>query len=197
VSYTPTDAYHFDAQYFSSNDKYRYPFMPDTTQKSSGSSVSVAIQWPISSQLTANVAVNDAWSRLRWSHLPSIDKVIHSDVRSVDSDGYVNYQPQVHGQSSIIDRTESIGASTALNLSYALDSWSFRSGMERIAGTTIPQVSGSYRTRWGGFSASYETRFNTLGLGYEQGPFRVRLRANRLPLSDASAFGLELGLHYP
>ena len=196
VNYTPADAYHFDAQYFGSNDKYTYPFMPDAAQKSSGASMSVALQWPLSSQLTANLAVNDLWSRLRWSNLPSIDKVINSDVRSVDSDGYINYQPQIHGKSSLIDRTSRIGASTALNLSYVQDQWLLRAGMERIEGTNIPQVAASYRSRWGTFSTSYETRFNTLGLGYELGPFRTRLRTDRLPLSDASAFGLEVGLHY-
>lgn len=196
VGYSPADAYHFDAQYFGSNNKYKYPFMPDAAQKSSGASISAAMQWPLSSKLTANLAVNDLWSRLRWSNLPSIDKVINSDVRTVDSDGYINYQPQIHGKSSLIDRSSHIGASTALNLSYTQDRWLMRAGVERIEGTNIPQVSGSYRSRWGTFSTSYETRFNTLGLGYELGPFRTRLRTDRLPLSDASAFGLEAGLHY-
>jgi len=196
VGYSTANAYRFDAQYFGSNDKYTYPFMPDAAQKTSGASVSVALQWPLSSQLTANLAVNDLWSRLRWSNLPSIDKVIHSDVRTVDSDGYVNYQPQIHGKSSLVDRTNRIGASTALNLSYVQDQWLLRAGMERIEGTNIPQVSVSYRSRWGTFSTSYETRFSTLGLGYELGPFRARLRTDRLPLTEASAFGLEVGLHY-
>jgi hypothetical protein len=196
VDYLPSDTYRFDARYFGSSSNYTYPFMPDAEQKSSGASMSAALQWPLTSQLTANLAVNDLWSRMRWSDLPSIDKVIHSDVRTVDSDGYLNYQPQIYGKSSLIERRGTIGASSALNLTYTQDQWSLRAGVERIYGTSIPQVSGSYRSRWGTFSTSYDTRFNMVGLGYELGVFRARLRANRLPIADSSAFAAELGLHY-
>jgi hypothetical protein len=196
VSYTPADKYRFDAQYFGSNSKYLYPFMPEAEQKSRGASISAALQWPLTSQLTANLAVNDLWSRMHWSALPSIVKVIHSEVRTVDSDGYINYQPQIHGQSSLIDRTGTIGASTALNLTYTYDQWSLRAGAERIYGATIARVSGSYRTAWGVFGASYDARFNMLGLGVDLGPLRMRVQANRLPLTESSAFGAELGLHY-
>jgi len=34
-----------------------------------------------------------------------------------------------------------------------------------------------------------------VGLGYEQGPFRLRVRTDRLPLSEAHAFSLETGLY--
>ena len=196
VSYAPADAYRFDAQYFSANSKYEYPFMPDATQRSSGATMSTALQWPLSSQLTANLAINDLWSRLRWSNLPTLEKTIHSDVRTVDSDGYINYQPQIQGQNSLLDRTGRIGASTAVNLRYTSEQWSLRAGVEHIAGTSIPLLAASYRSRWGTFSTSYDTRFNMLGLGYDIGPLRARLSSSRLPLTEASALSAELGLHY-
>lgn len=196
VDYLPSDTYRFDARYFGSNSNHTYPFMPDAERKSSGASVSAALQWPLTSELTANLAVNDLWSRMRWTKLPAIDKVIQSDVRTVDSDGYVNYQPQIYGKNSLIERRGTIGAGTALNLTYTLDQWSLRGGVERIYGTNIPQLSGSYRSRWGTFSSSYDTRFNMVGFGYELGVFRARLRANRLPIADASAFAAELGVRY-
>jgi len=196
VTYTVADAYHFDGSYFGANSNYRYPFMPDVQQKSSGASLSAALQWPLSSQLTANVAVNDLWSRMRWTNLPVIEKVINSDVRTVDSDGYINYQPQIHGKSSVMERRGTIGASTALNLSYALEQWTLRAGVERIAGVNIPRVGGSYATAWGSFSTSYDSRFNMVGVGYDYGALRFRISGNRLPLLDSSAFAAELGLHY-
>ena len=196
VDYTPGNGYRFDGNYFGSNSRYRYPFMPDAHQQSSGATLSAALQWPLSRQLTANLAVNDLWSRLRWSNLPAIDKVIHSDVRTVDADGYINYQPQIYGQSSLIERRGTIGASTAVNLTYVLDAWSLRAGVEHIYGTDIPQVAASYRSRYGTFSTSYDTRFNMLGFGYERGILRAQIRGNRLPLTDSSAFAAELGLRY-
>ncbi|MYM68939.1 hypothetical protein GTP45_19165 [Pseudoduganella sp. FT55W] len=196
VTYSKANAYRFDGVYFGSNTNYTYPFMPEAEQKSSGATLSAALQWPLSSELTANLAVNDLWSRMRWSNLPVIDKVIHSDVRSVDKDGYINYQPQIYGKSSLIERRGTIGASTALNLSYVLNQWTLRAGVERIAGINIPRVSGGYATAWGTFSTSYDSRFNMIGVGYDYGPFRARLSGNRLPLLDSSAFAAELGLHY-
>jgi len=140
--------------------------------------------------------VNDLWSRMRWTDLPIIDKVIHSDVRTVDADGYINYQPQIYGKSSLVERRGTIGASTALNLSYALDQWTLRGGVERIAGVNIPRVAAGYTTSWGTFSTSYDSRFNMVGLGYDYGALRFRISGNRLPLLDSSAFAAELGLHY-
>jgi len=195
VVYQADTAYRIDGTYANSNTDYAYPFMPEATQKSSGASISAALQWPLSSQLTANLAVNDLWSRMRWTNLPSVVKNIASDVRTVDGDGYVNYKPYMVGQNSLIERTGTIGASTALNLTYRHQQWAVRVGAQRIAGTTIPEAIGSYASQWGTFSTSYDTRFNMVGLGYEQGPFRLRVRTDRLPFSEAHAFSLETGLH--
>lgn len=196
VNYTPTDVYGFNAQYQESDTRYRYPFMPDQSQTSSGASVSLALQWPLSERLTANLALNDIWSRMRWSNLPAVRKNINSAVTSYDQDGYVNYQPLLSGQNSQIDKTGAIGASGAVSLSYQLELWTMKIGLDRIEATTIPAVSVAYRSPWGVFSTSYETRFNTLGVGYDHGPFSLHLRANRWPLNEASAIGLDAGVHY-
>ncbi|RFP12003.1 MULTISPECIES: hypothetical protein [unclassified Duganella] len=196
VSYKPDTAYRIDGTYANSQTDYTYPFMPEATQKSSGASISAALQWPLSSQLTANLAVNDLWSRMRWTNLPSKAQSIASDVRTVDGDGYINYKPQIAGQNSLIERTGAIGASTALNLTYRHLQWGLRIGAQRIAGTTIPEAIGSYASRWGTFSASYDTRFNMVGLGYEQGPLRLRVRTDSLPFSEARAFSLETAMYF-
>jgi hypothetical protein len=196
LNYTPTDVYAFNAQYQESDTRYQYPFMQDLSQTSSGASVSLALQWPLSERLTANLALNDIWSRMRWSNLPAVRKSINSDVTSYDKDGYVNYQPLLSGQNSQIEKTGTIGASGALSLSYRLDQWTMKIGLDRIEATTIPAVSVTYRSSWGAFTTSYETRFNTLGVGVDHGPFRLHLRSNRWPLNEASAIGLDAGVHY-
>ncbi|MBV6320318.1 hypothetical protein [Duganella violaceipulchra] len=195
VSYQPESAYRIDGMYANSNTDYSYPFMPEATQRSSGASVSAALQWPLSSQLTANLAVNDWWSRMRWSNLPSMVQGIGSDVHTVDGDGYINYKPRIVGQNKLVERNGTIGASTALNLTYRYQQWALRAGAQRIAGTTIPEAIGSYASQWGSFSASYDTRFKMVGLGYEQGPLRLRLRTDSLPFSEAHAFSLETALN--
>lgn len=195
VSYKPETAYRIDGTYANSNTDYSYPFMPEATQKSSGASVSAALQWPLSSQLTANLAVNDLWSRMRWTNLPSMVQGIGSDVQTVDGDGYINYKPRIVGQNMLVERNGTIGASTALNLTYRYQQWALRAGAQRIAGTTIPEAVGSYASPWGSFSTSYDTRFKMVGLGYEQGPLRLRVRTDRLPFSEAHGFSLETALN--
>ncbi len=196
VSYAPIDVYGFNAQYQESDTRYQYPFMQNLPQTSSGASVSLALQWPLTQRLTANLALNDIWSRMRWSNLPAVRKSINSDVTSYDQDGYVNYQPLLSGQNSQIDKTGTIGASGAVSLSYQLGLWTMKIGLDRIEATTIPAVAVAYRSSWGTFTTSYETRFNTLGVGYDHGPLRLHLRANRWPLNEASAIGLDAGVHY-
>ena len=196
VNYTPTDVYGFNAQYQESDIRYQYPFMQNLSQTSSGASVSLALEWPLTESLKANLALNDIWSRMRWSNLPAVRKNINSDVTSYDKDGYVNYQPLLSFQNSQIDKTGTIGASGAVSLTYQLDQWTMKIGLDRIEATTIPAVAVAYQSPWGAFSTSYETRFNTLGVGYDHGPFSLHLRSNRWPLNEASAVGLDAGVHY-
>ena len=196
VNYRPADVYGFNAQYQESDTRYRYPFMPEPSQTSSGASVSLALQWPLSERFTANLALNDIWSRMRWSNLPAVRKSISSDVTSYDKDGYVNYQPLLSGQNSQIEKTGTIGASGTASLSYRLDQWTMTAGLDRIEAVTIPAIAVTYQSSWGAFTTSYETRFHTLGVGYDHGPFRLHLRANRWPLDGASAIGLDAGVHY-
>ena len=196
VSYTPSNVYGFDAQYRDSDTRYTYPFMQNLAQSASGASVSLALQWPLNAHLTANLALNDIWSRLRWSNLPAVSKDINSKVSSFDQDGHVNYQPLLSFQNSQIDKTGAIGASGAVNLTYQLDQWSMKLGLDRIEATTIPALAATWRSSWGQFTGSYESRFNTLGVGYDHGPLRLHLRSNRWPLSQASAIGLDVGVHY-
>lgn len=195
VAYTPGDGYGFNARYQDTNTRYRYPFMAERSRPSSGASISLAVQWPLSDQWTANLALNDLWSRLRWSNLPSMYKTINSDVSGIDQDGYVNYRPQLSGKNSQIDKIGTIGVSSAFSLNYRLENWVWSGRLDRLDGIVIPTASAGYRSAWGVFSTSYESRFNTVGLGYERAPFSLHLRANRWPVSGAGAAALNAGMH--
>jgi hypothetical protein len=196
INYQQVDEYGGNARYRESDTRYRDPFMPGLSQSSSGASVSMALQWPLSERVTANLALNDLWSRMRWSNLPSITQSLNSNVTSLDQNGYINYKPLLSGQNSRIDKSGSIGMSSAASLTYRLDRWSMKAGLDRIEGTTIPAVATTYASKWGAFTGSYESRFKTVGIGYDLGPLRLHLRADRWPLSQASAIGVDAGLHY-
>jgi hypothetical protein len=196
VNYQSNDVYSVNAQTRESNTRYQYPFMQDVSQTGSGASVSLALQWPLSERWSANVAINDLWSRMQWSYLPAVEKRLNSDVTSYDKDGYVNYRPLLSGQNSQINKQSRIGASGALSLSYRVQAWNVRTSVDYLEGTYIPAVSASYQSRWGNFSGSYESRFRSIGLGYDIGPLRLHLRSNRWDINQASALGLDTSLNF-
>lgn len=196
INYQSNDVYSVMAQTQETNTRYTYPFMQDVAQTGSGASVSLALQWPLNEQLTANLALNDLWSRMHWSNLPAVQKQLNSAVTSYDQDGYVNYRPLLIGQNSQISKQRSIGSSAAVSLNYRYAQWSVQPALDYLEGIYIPQISASYQSRWGSFSGSYESRFGTLGAGYEYGPLRLRLRSNRWNLNQASALGLDVSLYY-
>ncbi|MEB0135193.1 hypothetical protein QN362_07600 [Actimicrobium sp. CCC2.4] len=196
ASYQGAGAYGFNAQSLESDSRYRYPFMPAASQASSGASLSVALQLPLDARWTANLAVDDLWSRLRWSNLPTVQKSIHSDVTSTDQNGYVNYQPLLTGQNSLISKSGTIGATRSASLSYRQDQWLVKLGADHLAATTIPAVAVTYHSTLGAFTGSYESRFKTVGLGYGAGPFYVQLRGNAWSVSRATSLGLNAGVRY-
>jgi hypothetical protein len=196
ASYKGAGNYSFNAQSLESDTGYRYPFMPEASQASSGGSLSVALQLPLDERWTANLAIDDLWSRLRWSNLPSVQKSINSAVASTDRNGYINYQPLLIGQNSLANKSDSIGASRSASLSYRQDQWLMKLGIDRIAAITIPSAALTYQSAVGAFTASYESRFNTLGLGYGIGPCYLQIRANKWSASQATSLGLSSGVHY-
>lgn len=195
ASYQGLGAYGVNAQSLDSDTRYRYPFMPEASQASSGGSVSVALQLPLDEHWTANVAIDDLWSRLRWSNLPTGQKSINSEVATTDQNGYVNYQPLLTGQNSLISKTGTIGATRSASLTYQQAQWLVKLGVDHLAATTIPAVALTYQSALGAFMVGYESRFNSVGLGYGIGPFHLQLRANKWSVSQASSLGLNAGLH--
>ncbi len=191
VQYQNDDAYDFNARLLDSNSRYRYPFMPATAQTGSGTSVALALAWPVSERLSARLAINDLWSRIHWSNLPSKLEQLDSHATSYDKDGYVNYRPLLSGQNNLVDLRRTIGPSGALSVSYQSGRWSASTGLDYLESTIIPIVSARYQSGWGGLSASYEHRFGSVGLGVDVGPLRLHLRSNRFSLNQASALGAD------
>ncbi len=196
ANYQSNDVYSLAVTSLESNTRYRYPFMQNVSPSGSGASISLALQWPLRENLTLHLAANDLWSRMRWSNLPTVRQQLNSEVTSYDQDGYVNYRPLLSGQNSQMRKQRSIGASAAASLEYRLAQWQLKSGVDYLEGSYVPMVSASYPTRWGSFTGSYESRFHSVGIGYDYGIFGLHLRSNRWSLSQASALGLDASLRY-
>lgn len=61
----------------------------------------------------------------------------------------------------------------------------------------LPEFSAGWRFAEEGIIAlSYETRFDSIGIGVRYGPFQFALRADDTDLGDAKALGVTIGLNY-
>lgn len=189
------DEYSFSVAQTDVNSRFRYPFMREKAG-GSGASVSAALDWPLGEASRFTLKLDDLWGRLKLRNVPQTEQVVDSAVAHYDDEGYVNYRPLLSGQNSQISKTVKMRRSGAAALSSRFGAWGAALQVERYAGTTIPTLTASREFGWGKLSASVETRFKTLGLGFERGDFHVALQADRLDLSEAKSFGLNLGYRH-
>ncbi|MBP7641612.1 MAG: hypothetical protein KA733_12670, partial [Thauera sp.] len=65
------------------------------------------------------------------------------------------------------------------------------------SGVVLPEFSAGWRFAEEGIIAlSYETRFDSIGIGVRYGPFQLALRADDADFSAAKALGATIGLNY-
>ncbi len=191
VHYDQTGTYNFNASQTDANSRHTYPFMGEAPN-GSGTSLSVAMDWPLAESLSLKLKANDLWSRIKWDDFPVMERTINSDVVGRDSEGYVNYRPTLSGRNRQISKSFSIPRSYSALLSYRSGAWGFSGEIERWSAVTIPMLSMTRHFGWGSVTANVETRFKSAGIGLLIGKFRFQLQSDSLHLNEAKAFGLHL-----
>lgn len=190
-----SDEYTVDLVQTDINSRFSYPFMQQA-YGGSGSSASLALDWPLGAAGSFKLKLDDVWSRMRLRNLPQTEQRVNSAVAHYDEQGYINYRPLLSGQNSQVGRSSKLRRSGAATLASRFGLWGASVQIERYAGETIPTLAVSRQFGWGGVSASVETRFKTVGLGFERGDFHAAVQADRLNLNRAKALGLNLGYRH-
>ncbi|WP_317204277.1 hypothetical protein [Janthinobacterium sp.] len=190
------DAYSFSVAQSDVNSRFSYPFMTQTPS-GSGASVSLALDWPLGESSDFKLALDDVWSRMRWSNMPQTRQTADSAVAQYDAQGYINYRPLLSGQNSQASKSATIRPAATAALATRYGDWGGALQLERYAGLTIQTLTASRHYAWGTLSASVETRFKTLGLGYARGDFHIALQADQLNTNRAKALGLNMGYRHP
>ena len=177
------------------NSSFYYPFM-GAKASGSGASVSAALDWPLGEASRFGLKIDDLWGRLKLRNVPQTEQVIDSAVVHYDEQGYINYRPLLSGRNSQIGKTMAMRRFGAATLSSRFGQWGVAAQVERYAGISIPTFTASRAFAWGKVSASVETRFKTLGVGFERHDFHIALQSDRLELSQAKSVGLNLGYRH-
>jgi hypothetical protein len=194
LSYPQAETYAFAASHIDADSRMRYPFMGEAP-RASGAGLSLAATLPLAEAWTLRVQADDLASRLRWKNLPLNTESLSSDVTSYDANGYVNYQPLLSGRKQQVDRNFKIPRYTAAALEYRYQDWGAGVQVARYAGETIPTLSVSRRFGWLTLRGNVETRFDSAGVGFEAGNFRLLLQSDSFRLDEARARSLQLHYH--
>ncbi|MDM0053563.1 hypothetical protein [Variovorax sp. J22R115] len=192
VSYLSSGSYAFNATQTDFNSRGEFPFMKPINATATGVSVSMAADVLLSDALFLKVKIDDLWSRMRWSNLPVTRRTINSDVSGTDNEGFVNYRPLLSGRNQQVDASFPIMRYGAASLSYRTNAWQYGVQVERFAGVTVPTLYVSRDTGWGVVSFMIETRFQTVGFGFDYGNFHLSLQTDTLNPDRAKAQKVQL-----
>jgi hypothetical protein len=110
ASYNEDSSYGFTMEVQDNNNKTSTPFLKRPTGLGQANSVSFAITWRDDQRhedvrtisawtpTVVGLAVDDAWSSLRWHGINANDALLNSSVESRTPDGYVEYQAVIQGK---------------------------------------------------------------------------------------------------
>jgi hypothetical protein len=195
VAYQNADNYQIRAQMQDANPEKQYPFM-QSRPDASGYSVSATLDWPLSENLHARLQLNDVAGRIRLKNVPVTTTRIDTDAAYLDDQNHINYRPLLSGRNIQVTGSQRIAPTSALSLSYQADRWLFSGGLFRVADTVIPNAAVEYAFRWLTVGASYESRFDTIGLMLKRGPFELHVASNSRSLDKATSLAISAGLNY-
>jgi len=142
------------------------------------------------------LSINDLFSRIYWFDLPYSYVNIVTKNKYYDEDGYVKYNPSISGVEKYVNHTQTIAPRYEL-----LFRKSFISGLSlsSILAYGYDTFFPSFKVEKGFYqnqkiSLTYDTRFQSWGLGYANALFRFNLVSDAL--SHPSALGFQLSVDY-
>jgi hypothetical protein len=195
IDYRLADRYDVNATQIDADSSGRFLFMRQSPE-ASGASVSGAVDFPLSDALALNIKIDDLWSRIHWRNLPVTQQTINTNVTEYDSQGYINYRPLLSGSNRQVGQSVELRRYGSSTLSYHAGNWRYAAQIARFAGVTIPAVSVGRQVGPGVVTASIETRFKTVGLGFEYGAFRLLVQSDSLRQDKAKSQAVQMSYQY-
>ncbi|MCH8618887.1 hypothetical protein [Undibacterium sp. TS12] len=194
ADYIDRQHYSFSASEIDANSRYQYlfrQFEPEAT----GYSSSLELDWKLNQVWRIQYQLDDAFNRFAWKNLPELQQSLNSAVVQYDSRGYLNYQPLLQGRNSQGGRSISVPATHTARISYARQQWEFAAQVRHFYGENLPEFSVSKDVAYGRVSVDLDTRYKSIGLGWNNDWLSLHLQTDKLNLASAKVLGLGVQLH--
>jgi len=180
----------------------RSDFRPATREEGDagyGYALDFALRWQASPGLRIDLAVNDLFGRLRWKNVPLLTQRV-----DVDGIGATQWPTRPGGEASFRNASRyqdvdlDLDPRMRLAATWSRDALVLGTSVSARSGVVLPEFSAGWRFAEEGIIAlSYETRFDSIGIGVRYGPLQLALRADDADVGDAKALGATIGLNYP
>lgn len=145
--------------------------------------------------LKLEAAVNDLYGFMMWQNLPQILASYNTSNKYYDAQGYVHFNPTGTSQSSYRNLTQTLDPKVWLAVSYLAGPLELQIASSFISGLWLPEIGVAYPLDTHlQLKASYDIRFETLGLTINHPWFYLGLRTQSIDFSASKAYGLSVGV---
>jgi hypothetical protein len=192
TAYNGAGDYAYNMRISDADSSRQAAFLQPAEASGQGASVSLALQWQPAPGWAAGLALDDAWSRLRWDGVNTTAATLDSEVSTRTPDGYINYEPAVQGQDTRKAVTERIPVTVRADLVWQRPEGDWFVHLQRRWGLQQAWVgwSGGQDWRW---RVAVEPRAAAASVGLQWRGWCVQAAADRF---DGSAHVRQLGVAY-
>jgi len=144
---------------------------------------------------TFGLVINDLLAQVKWQHIPYSLVYVDTNNQRV-KDGYIEYNPIIHGWELYKNHTQKLDSRYDLWLSHSFDSgYIIKLGWQKLDFLNYPYTSIAYI--WGEkkVAVAYENRFHSISIDYKSSYFHCSILTNGL--KNFSALGISLGFLIP
>ncbi len=153
-----------------------------------GYGMHIALRYEHQNGIMINLLANDLFARSHWKNLPYSLVYLETENQSIGDDGYVSYDPTIHGWELYKDHVQHIEPKYHIDIQKKIDlHFELSLGYEYCDGLGIPYIQTNMQTEYGTFGLQYETRFGMIGVDYRYGHVSLSLFSDGF--EDASALG--------
>ena len=133
--------------------------------------------------------INDALSKIYWKDLPYSKILLKTQNKSYDKNGYLKYTPTISGLEQYRDYTQTLSPKYKLESSFILEDGAIFGGVDFAYSELFPFIKVLYKfDDLQKFELSYESRFESFGVGYSYKNFNISIMAD--DISNISSLGL-------
>ncbi len=163
-----------------------------------GYSVDAQLHWQPNTKLNVEVYAQDLLGAIHWSDVPYTTGQLTSNVKSVDEDGFVTYNPHLTGREGYkSSMRQSLQPKVDVQAHYRLNQ---RGNAVILSAKHLPEadywgVGGKWLLKKGTLQASIWPQTKMLNMGFSNKRVDVNIGTDGLKVSDMHALWVSVGLH--